>query len=87
MTKINNVLPVPPTGAGKIPSVDSVWRHKKSGTLYKVINIANLTATKAGYEPTIVYQSIRGGEVYARPLKAWAGSMAKFGTIVEEVKQ
>jgi len=43
------------------------WTHITSREHYQMIAIANQTATKEGYEPTIVFKKMGTEEVFSRP--------------------
>lgn len=42
-----------------------VWRHKKSGGLYRIINHVQIEATMT---PAVTYMAIGGGTIWVRPL-------------------
>lgn len=57
----------------KLPIKKSKWRHH-SGKIYEVLVISNVSAKKADYPVTVVYQD-EAGEVWSRPLALWHDSM------------
>lgn len=54
------------------------WRHLKSGEHYQMIAIANQTATKEGFEPTVVYKKVSTGEVFSRSAEAFYQKFESF---------
>jgi hypothetical protein len=54
----------------RYPSDNSIWRHKESKNEYIVMTVANLTATRADFKPTVVYRDM-DNNVWARPLHEW----------------
>lgn len=60
-----------------------LWRHRKSGNIYKVLMVTNTAATKPGYEPTVVYTSEpdelerSGHDIWSRPVSEWHASFVK----------
>lgn len=61
----------------ELPETWSLWRHK-SGRIYRVMSLANMTATKPGYPKTVVYECVTSGEIYTKPLDKWHESMTRF---------
>ncbi|WP_105621124.1 DUF1653 domain-containing protein [Cronobacter malonaticus] len=62
------------------------WRHLKSGEHYQMIAIANQTATKEGFEPTVVYKKMSTGEVFSRSAETFYQKFEPFpmnGVVVE----
>lgn len=50
-----------------IPSNGDVYSNKRSGEVYTVITVANMDATRPGWEPTVVYEDSME-RVWSRPL-------------------
>lgn len=57
-----------------LPERQSKWKHH-SGTVYEVLYITNLKATKPDYPVTVVYQDSEG-EVWSHPLEFWHSRMS-----------
>lgn len=53
-----------------VPEVWSQWRHKSTGRLYRIKEIANKRADRHGWPVTVVYED-RDGSIWARPLSEW----------------
>lgn len=61
-----------------IPERYSIWRHVKSGVIYKFLLITNLkTSRHEEYPVTVVYQNLLNGDIWSRPLNDWYRSMTK----------
>jgi hypothetical protein len=54
-----------------LPEPRTLWRHKKSEDLYRVIVVANECADRDGWVPTVVYERCEDQTVWARPLTEW----------------
>jgi hypothetical protein len=52
------------------PKKDSVWQHKTTGETYTVIVVSNKSATRFGWDITVVYRDYCR-EVWSRPLSEW----------------
>ena len=52
------------------PAVNSIWIHH-NGNRYRVIFIANQESTQEKYPLTIVYENIKNGTVWTRPVNDW----------------
>ena len=58
-------------------SIGKTYRHYK-GNLYKIINFAKHSET---CEEMIVYQSLKTGEVWVRPISMWNEIVDEKGTL------
>lgn len=55
------------------PTPHSIWKHH-SGDLYRVVTVANEDADPGAtdWPILVVYQSIKDGKIWARPLTKWS---------------
>jgi len=60
----------------KLVQVDQIWQHH-SGKMYMIVAVANTTATKPGWEPTVCYRALDSNDVYARSLESFLTRMKK----------
>lgn len=58
----------------QLVSIGDVWEHH-SGHTYIVVAVANTTAEKSEYVPTVCYRSMLTNEVYARPMEEFLVKM------------
>lgn len=54
----------------------SVWRHY-NGEAYTVRILTNLDSEQSNYEPTVVYEGVRNGKFWSRPLMDWHRSFTR----------
>lgn len=62
-----------------VPQLGDVYAHKRTGSLYKVVLIANLNSTREGYPVTINYTDVQGN--------IWAKSIDKFNNSMQLSKR
>lgn len=54
------------------PEVGSQWRHSKSGDMYTVEGVYNLTASRRiKYPVTVAYRRVSDDTLWCRPFSAW----------------
>lgn len=56
------------------PELGSVWIHT-NGTVYTVLNVANINATDIVRYPVLIVYADQRGQVWARPMADWHRSM------------
>lgn len=62
-------------GANKFPLRGSSWRHH-SGETYVVLMMTNVEpGRQEDFPTTVVYQNLRSGKRYSRPLRDWLPKM------------
>ena len=70
---LNKLRQSPNTGPA-VPSIGSIWRHKK-GAVYEVYDITNRNTTKPDEFPvTVSYRNLDTGETFSRALWRWHDS-------------
>ena len=58
-----------------MPEPGTWWRHKQSGSRYKVIMITNRHSKLPDKYPVTVVYSGENGHDWSRPLERWHGNM------------
>lgn len=63
------------------PKLYTLWKHKKSETIYLVIRIVNENTTNEDkYPVSVVYVDTETEMVWCRPLSRWFSSMERITT-------
>ena len=63
-----------------LPDKNVLWRHIRTGNIYRIILFTNLHSTRLGqYPPTVCYQNVSDPElIWSRPLESWFDSFAEY---------